>query len=57
MPHDPQPPTGPVAARLQQKLLAAFAPALWDAGDHHATKQNPGDNPTKFRTIVALLKP
>jgi prepilin-type N-terminal cleavage/methylation domain-containing protein/prepilin-type processing-associated H-X9-DG protein len=36
---------------------AAFAPALWDAGDHHASKQNPGDNPTKFRTIVALLRP
>ena len=36
---------------------AAFAPALWDAGEHHAAKQNPGDNPTKFRTIVALLKP
>lgn len=36
---------------------AAFAPALWDAGEHHTAKQNPGDNPTKFRTIVALLKP
>jgi prepilin-type N-terminal cleavage/methylation domain-containing protein/prepilin-type processing-associated H-X9-DG protein len=36
---------------------AAFAPNLWDAGEHHTAKQNPGDNPTKFRTIVALLKP
>jgi len=36
---------------------AAFDPALWDAGQHHEGKQNPGDNPTKFRNIVALLKP
>ncbi len=36
---------------------AAFAPALWDAGEHHVNQQNPGDNPTKFRNIVALLKP
>jgi len=36
---------------------AAFDPALWDRGEHHAAKQNPGDNPAKFRTIVALLKP
>ncbi len=36
---------------------AAFAAPLWDAGEHHAARQNPGDNPTKFRTIVALLKP
>lgn len=36
---------------------AAFVPALWDAGDHHASAQNPGDNPVKFRTIVGLLRP
>ena len=36
---------------------AAFAPNLWDAGEHHTAKLNPGDNPTRFRTIVALLKP
>ena len=36
---------------------AAFAPKLWDPGDDAASAQNPGDNPTKFRTIVALLKP
>ncbi len=36
---------------------AAFDPKLWDAGEHQVAKQNPGDNPTKFRTIVALLKP
>ncbi len=36
---------------------AAFAPELWDGGKHHVGKQNPGDNPTKFRTIVALLRP
>ena len=35
----------------------AFAPALWDPGDNDATQQNPGDNPTKFRTIVGLLRP
>jgi prepilin-type N-terminal cleavage/methylation domain-containing protein/prepilin-type processing-associated H-X9-DG protein len=36
---------------------AAFAPKLWDPGDDAATAQNPGDNPTKFRTIVSLLRP
>lgn len=36
---------------------AAFDPALWDRGEHHTVKQNLGDNPAKFRTIVALLKP
>jgi prepilin-type N-terminal cleavage/methylation domain-containing protein/prepilin-type processing-associated H-X9-DG protein len=35
----------------------AFDPALWDPGDDAATAQNPGDNPKKFRTIVALLRP
>ena len=35
----------------------AFDPKLWDAGDDHLTTQNPGDNPTKFRTIVGLLRP
>jgi len=35
----------------------AFDPKLWDPGDDAATLQNPGDNPTKFRTIVALLRP
>jgi prepilin-type N-terminal cleavage/methylation domain-containing protein len=36
---------------------AAFDPALWDRGEHHNAKQNPGDNPQKFRTIVGLLRP
>ena len=35
----------------------AFDPKLWDPGDDAATAQNPGDNPMKFRTIVALLRP
>ena len=36
---------------------AAFNPDLWDQGQHHTGKQNPGDNPLKFRTIVGLLRP
>ena len=36
---------------------AAFNPNLWDQGKHHVGKQNPGDNPVKFRTIVGLLRP
>ena len=36
---------------------AAFEPKLWDPGDNDASQQNPGDNPPKFRTIVALLRP
>ncbi|MGE3309242.1 MAG: type II secretion system protein [Limisphaerales bacterium] len=36
---------------------AAFDPKLWDAGEHQAAQQNPGDNAPKFRTIVSLLKP
>jgi prepilin-type processing-associated H-X9-DG protein len=36
---------------------AAFDPKLWDPGDNDASQQNPGDNPPKFRTIVALLRP
>ena len=35
----------------------AFDPKLWDPGDDAASQQNPGDNPTKFRTIVSLLRP
>ena len=38
----------------------AFDPKLWDAGnafDDSVGAQNPGDNPTKFRTIVSLLRP
>jgi prepilin-type N-terminal cleavage/methylation domain-containing protein len=35
----------------------AFDPKLWDPGDDANTFQNPGDNPTKFRTIVSLLRP
>jgi prepilin-type N-terminal cleavage/methylation domain-containing protein len=35
----------------------AFDPKLWDPGDDAASAQNPGDNPKKFRTIVALLRP
>lgn len=36
---------------------AAFDPKLWDSGEHQVNAQNPGDNPTKFRTIVGLLRP
>jgi prepilin-type N-terminal cleavage/methylation domain-containing protein/prepilin-type processing-associated H-X9-DG protein len=35
----------------------AFDPKLWDPGDDAASAQNPGDNPTKFRTIVGFLRP
>ena len=35
----------------------AFDPKLWDAGDDHLSLQNPGDNATKFRSIVSLLRP
>ena len=35
----------------------AFEQRLWDPGDDAASAQNPGDNPTKFRTIVSLLRP
>jgi prepilin-type N-terminal cleavage/methylation domain-containing protein len=35
----------------------AFDPDLWDAGEHHTGKNNPGDNPTKFRNIVSVLRP
>jgi prepilin-type N-terminal cleavage/methylation domain-containing protein len=35
----------------------AFDPKLWDPGDDHLSVQNPGDNPTKFRNIVSLLRP
>jgi prepilin-type N-terminal cleavage/methylation domain-containing protein len=35
----------------------AFDPKLWDSGDDQLSAQNPGDNPTKFRTIVSLLRP
>ena len=35
----------------------AFEAKLWDPGDDAASMQNPGDNPTKFRTIVSLLRP
>lgn len=35
----------------------AFDPKLWDPGDDHLSRQNPGDNTMKFRTIVSLLRP
>lgn len=35
----------------------AFDPSLWDNGQHHVGKENPGDNPAKFRTIVGQLRP
>ena len=35
----------------------AFDPSLWDHGEDDAALQDPGDNPTKFRTIVSLLRP
>lgn len=35
----------------------AFDPKLWDPGDDHVSRQNPGDNTLKFRTIVSLLRP
>lgn len=36
---------------------SAFEPKLWDPLDDAGSAQNPGDNPQKFRTIVALLRP
>lgn len=36
---------------------AAFLPELWDGGQHHIGKENPGDNPAKFRNIVSQLRP
>ncbi|HOX04434.1 MAG TPA: type II secretion system protein [Candidatus Paceibacterota bacterium] len=39
------------------RSAAAFSPSLWDTGEHHANSLNPGDNPTRFRTIVGLLRP
>jgi len=36
---------------------AAFNPSLWDRGQNNVGKQNPGDNPLKFRTIIGLLRP
>lgn len=36
---------------------AAFHSDYWDDGQHHVGKQNPGDNPFKFRTIVSTLRP
>ena len=35
----------------------AFDPKLWDPLDDAVSLQDPGDNPTKFRTIVSLLRP
>ena len=35
----------------------AFDSKLWDPGDDAGSAQNPGDNATKFRTIVSLLRP
>jgi prepilin-type N-terminal cleavage/methylation domain-containing protein len=35
----------------------AFHPDLWDSGEHHTGKNNPGDNSTKFRNIVSVLRP
>jgi prepilin-type N-terminal cleavage/methylation domain-containing protein len=35
----------------------AFDPKLWDPMDDADSAQNPGDNPTKFRTIVSYLRP
>lgn len=35
----------------------AFDPKLWDPLDDANSAQNPGDNPTKFRTIVSYLRP
>jgi len=47
-----------IIAMLAGMLLPAqFDPAHWDQGEHHVTTQNPGDNPTKFRTIVGYLRP
>jgi prepilin-type N-terminal cleavage/methylation domain-containing protein len=35
----------------------AFHPDLWDSGEHHVGRNNPGDNPAKFRNIVSVLRP
>ena len=36
---------------------AAFDPALWGGTGANPTADTPGDNPTKWRTIVSLLRP
>ena len=36
---------------------AAFDPKLWGGTGPNPTTETPGDNPTKWRTIVALLRP
>ena len=36
---------------------AAFDPKLWGGTGPNPTSETPGDNPTKWRTIVALLRP
>ena len=56
MPHDPQPPTGPVAARLQQKLLAAFDPAEVivqdDSAKHAGHAGAPAGGESHFSVVV-----
>src|SRR5947208_4732277 len=36
---------------------AAFDPQLWGGTGPNPTPETPGDNETKWRTIVALLRP
>lgn len=36
---------------------AAFDPKLWGGTGPNPTSETPGDNPTKWRTIVSLLRP
>src|SRR3989442_1108263 len=36
---------------------AAFDPKLWGGTGPNPTTETPGDNPTKWRTIVSLLRP
>jgi hypothetical protein len=39
------------------RTKAAFDPKLWGGTGPDPTSETPGDNPTKWRTIVALLRP
>jgi hypothetical protein len=36
---------------------AAFDPQLWGGTSGNPSDETPGDNPTKWRTIVSYLRP
>ena len=56
MPHDAHEPTGPIAAQMQKKLLAAFAPAevlLHDDSARHAGHAGAREGgESHFRVVV-----